>query len=353
MTSAEDRILKLAERIRRFSAEGEDRTLSERDTNVLLVEELLRIAGWPTEDPSQVSREDRPTERPVDYALKIGRKPVVLVESKRLANKLTSRKHLEQALAYASSAGVRWCVLTNGSLFRIYNSLAPEVAEKKLLAQLDLVTVGQDPGLPVAKALQVIRLISPESVESGGIDQAWEERYTGTKIREVVEELWARPDPGLINLVRQRMMLRGRTLSRKDTSRWLGTLDVKIETRSGPVPVVKPKPKLRPRPPVPTQMGIGSYRDGIRHSNEVLIKTAEWLIRQGKLSSRECPMAMGPRRSLVSTEPKHPEGQDFRAPKQLSNGLWLEVNLSARDCIRNARRLLEECGYSAEMLEVE
>ena len=353
MTSSEDRILRLADKIRRFRAEGADKTLSERDTNVLLVEELLQIAGWPTDDPTQVSREDYPTERPVDYSLKIGGKPVVLVESKRLANQLTSRKHIEQALSYASSAGVRWCVLTNGCLFRVYNSLAPVVAEKKLVEEVDLATVGESDGVSPDRAVQILELISPQSIETGRIDHAWDQRHTGTKIVEVVKELWREPDPGLVNLVRQRMMERGRTLSRKDTSRWLGTLDVKIGTRSRPAPIVKPKPKPRLAPATPTQIGLGTYRDEIKYSYEILTKTAEWLIQQGKLRASDCPIPTGRKRNLVNTEPRHREGEEFTAPRQLSNRLWLETHFSTKGCIRNARRLLERYGYSEDLLRVE
>ena len=353
MTTSEDRILKLAEKIRRYRSDGVDKDLSEQDTKAVLVEPLLEIAGWAVRDPRQVSREDRPTIRPVDYSLKLKGKPEVVVECKRLSNGLDSRGDLEQALSYASSAGVKWCVLTNGCLFRIYNSLAREVAENKLLEEIDLAKAGDGEGLSAHAAMQSLELISPQSIETGRIDEAWEERYTGTKVREVVKELWSKPDPGLVNLVRQRMKERGRTLSVKDTSRWLGTLDVKIEARPGAVPTGKTERKPSPPAGRATQMRIGSYSSQVRYSNEVLINTAEWLIQQGRLNEVQCPVPMGRTRSLINTEPKHRDGVDYKAPKELSKGLWLEANLSGRDCISNARRLLEKCGYSAEMLEVE
>jgi len=352
MSTSEDRLLELAQKIRRYRSEGVDRSLSEQDTKAVLVEPLLEIAGWAVDDPIQVSREDRPSERPVDYSLKMGGKPVVLVECKRLANKLDSRKHLDQALAYTSGAGVGWCVLTNGCLFRIYNSLAPEVAKKKLLEELDLFSVGEAEGVPVERALQVIRLISPHSVESGEIDGVWDERYTGAKIRETVAGLWEQPDPYLVNLVRRRMVERGHRLTRKETARWLGALDVKVRPASRPAPRKK---KRKPSPPTgrPARISIGSHRGEIKYSYEILTKTAEWLISQGKLTARECPIVTGRKRNLVNTDPRHREGEDFRAPRRLSNGLWLETHLSTKGCIRNARRLLDRCGYSGEMLEVE
>jgi len=353
MTTSEDRILKLAEKIRRFRSEGVDKTLSEQDTKAVLVEPLLEIIGWDVHDPAQVTREDRPTERPVDYSLKLKGKAVVLVECKRLTNRLDNRSDLEQALSYASSAGVRWCVLTNGCLFRVYNSLAPEVAQKKLLEEVNLAGVGQTDGLSPDRAVQSLELISPQSIETGRIDEAWEERYTGTKVREVVKELWSKPDPGLVNLVRQRMRERGRMLSKKETGRWLRALDVKVEARLAAIPEEKRKRKPAPTPASPTRIRVGTYRDEIKYSYEILTKTAEWLIGQGKLRVSDCPIPTGRKRNLVNTEARHKQGEDFRAPRRLSSGLWIETHFSTRGCIRCARRLLERFGYSGEMLEVE
>jgi hypothetical protein len=352
MTIPEDRILELAEELRKLRSEGLDKSLSEQDTKAVLVEPLLEIAGWAVRDPKQVSREDRPTERPVDYALKMAGKSVVLVECKRLSNPLTNRRHLEQALAYASSAGVRWCVLTNGCLFRVYNSLAPEVAEKKLLEHLDLAKVGQEGGVPVDRALRVVRLISPHSVESGEIDGVWDQQYIGTKIIETVADLWSGPDSDLVNLVRRRMVERGHKLTKKETRRWLSTLDVKVRSKPS-APGKATKPTRRVSKTGPTRMSIGTYAAEVKYSNEVLVNTAEWLIRQGKLSAGECPIPLGRKRNLVSREPRHPSGHDFRAAKRLSTGLWVEANLSKRDCIKHARRLLNMFGYPEAMLEVE
>jgi len=353
MTTSEDRIVQLADKIRRFRSEGVDKGLSEQDTKAVLIEPLLEIIGWDVHDPAKVTREDRPTERPVDYSLKIRGDPVVLVECKRLANRLDSPRDLEQALAYAAAAGVRWCVLTNGSVFRIYNSLAAEVAQKKLLEEVDLAGVGQTDGVSPEGAVEILELVSPHSIEMGLVDQAWEQRYTGTKILEVVKELWSKPDPGLVKLVRQRMKERGRTLSTKDTSRWLRALDVKVETRSAPVPKEKRKRKPAPTAVSPSRIRVGTYRDEIKYSYEILTKTAEWLIGQGKLKASDCPIATGRKRNLVNTEPKHKQGEDFRAPRRLSSGLWIETHFSTKGCIRCARRLLERFGYSGEMLEVE
>lgn len=91
-----------------------------------------------------------------------------------------------------------------------------------------------------------------------------------------------------------------------------------------------------------------------RRSKDILVETAEWLIERGKLKApveaRYRPYLSAYRRYLVSREPKHKSGEPFRAGKKLSNGWWMETHYSTRACIRNAQRLLKECGLRKEDL---
>jgi len=86
-----------------------------------------------------------------------------------------------------------------------------------------------------------------------------------------------------------------------------------------------------------------------RLSKEILVKTAEWLISREKL---KVPMQSGHKRYLINREPKHRLGEPFRAPEKLSNGWWIETSQSTESCIRYARRLLKESGFSEEDLDI-
>jgi hypothetical protein len=101
------------------------------------------------------------------------------------------------------------------------------------------------------------------------------------------------------------------------------------------------------------KMKIGKDVFEIRNSYEILITTANWLIKQGKLKLTNCPVGIGYKRNLINKEPKHKYGEDFRAPKKLSNGLWIDVHYSTAGCINTARRLLEKFGYSGDTLQVQ
>lgn len=115
-------------RVRRF----QDRTLGEQNTKASLIEPVLEALGWDIRDPDEVHREFKPTPKdcPVDYALKLLRKPRLFVEAKGLGETLSDRKWIAQVLGYATVAGVEWCVLTDGDEYRFYNATAAVDAEE-------------------------------------------------------------------------------------------------------------------------------------------------------------------------------------------------------------------------------
>jgi len=114
--------------------------LGEENTKASLITPVLRSLGWDTEDPEEVHMEyrRRPTDRPVDYALMLRRKPALFVEAKGLDEKLADRRWTTQIIGYAVEAGVGWVVLTNGDEYQIYNAHGPVPVEDKLLRQVQV-----------------------------------------------------------------------------------------------------------------------------------------------------------------------------------------------------------------------
>src|SRR3989337_57969 len=91
------------------------RGLKETPTRTIIVDTLLGALGWDVRDPDEVELE-YPTidNKSVDYALKINRKAVLLVEAKALDDPLNNVKAITQVVGYAANNGIVWCVLTNG-----------------------------------------------------------------------------------------------------------------------------------------------------------------------------------------------------------------------------------------------
>ena len=75
------------------------------------------------------------------------------------------------------------------------------------------------------------------------------------------------------------------------------------------------------------------------HNIEILVNVANWLIKKGKLKRADCPVATerARRRNLVNVEPKHRDGGRFFAPKQLSDGLWIEAH-GSREALEHYAR---------------
>lgn len=86
---------------------------------------------------------------------------------------------------------------------------------------------------------------------------------------------------------------------------------------------------------------------------EILENTCEFLIKVGKLNSNSVPISSGGIRYIVNSKPVHSNGTDFKAPKKLSNGLYLETSNNKETTIKYAKFLLEEFGYPNNTLEVQ
>ena len=103
-----------------------------------------------------------------------------------------------------------------------------------------------------------------------------------------------------------------------------------------------------------TSIDPRSFRDP--HGNEISVNswikllegTAEWLIKEGKLTSDSRPFIVGnaTKRCLINTAPKHQGGQDMRKPIRLSNGLYLDSHHSAKQIGRLCRPLVEKFGQN-------
>ena len=79
----------------------------------LIVDRLLREAGWDIEDKAQVSTEESAAGGRADYVLKDSRsRPLAAIEVKRFSVDPYSAK--DQARAYAQSLPVHFILLSNG-----------------------------------------------------------------------------------------------------------------------------------------------------------------------------------------------------------------------------------------------
>ncbi|MDE0426060.1 MAG: type I restriction enzyme HsdR N-terminal domain-containing protein [Candidatus Poribacteria bacterium] len=95
---------------------------NEATTQEYIILPILRALGW--DDTNLASMEVLPEYRVgngnVDYALKIGQRPVLFIECKKWNEPL--ERHEDQIVNYASNSNVPIAALTNGKIWRFYLS---------------------------------------------------------------------------------------------------------------------------------------------------------------------------------------------------------------------------------------
>jgi hypothetical protein len=173
----------IADRIPRLRAQGN--RVSEQDTKRILITPAIEALGWDTLDIEEVRNEYRhnTADNPVDYALFLNRSPVLFVEAKPLGHSLDDRKWVVQTINYANAAGVDWCVLTNGSDWRIYKVHAQVEADRKLFAAVSI-----DRPEALADASRVLCLLTRENMRARAIDELWQAWHVDSQVQAAVEQ---------------------------------------------------------------------------------------------------------------------------------------------------------------------
>lgn len=199
MTTREsDRLKEVIGTVANRARKQKGRGLGEQNTKASLIDPILEALGWDIREPDEVHREYKPTSRdsPVDYALKLIRKPRLFVEAKGLDENLSDRKWISQVLGYATVAGVEWCVLTDGDEYRIYNATAALDADDKLFCSLRLSE--SDP----AHAVETLNLISRGNMEENILDVLWIAHFVDRQVREALRGILETPNKRLVRLIR-------------------------------------------------------------------------------------------------------------------------------------------------------
>ena len=99
---------------------------------------------------------------------------------------------------YATVVGVRWCVLTNGDEYRIYNSHAPVDVDEKLFRTCP--RVGQR-----SEALDgTLVLLSSEMMRGSMLDELWKAHFVDRNVRLALESMLAEPNAALERLIQKK-----------------------------------------------------------------------------------------------------------------------------------------------------
>lgn len=187
MSDAEHTFLEHAAMVRDYASMN----LSEADTRVYLVDPVLKLLGYEGVDAVRREVAVAATREFIDYELLAGGQPQALVEAKAVRNAITDQ-HAAQCVQYASVLSVRWCLITNGVSWTIYDAHA-----RGALAQKHVATVRLDADADVVhRAWSVLSLFSRESLGRSL-------PVTRLLIERVVTDELARPDSPALAALRR------------------------------------------------------------------------------------------------------------------------------------------------------
>jgi hypothetical protein len=135
--------------------------LSEADTRVYLIDPVLRILGYTTVGDVRREVPVPATREFIDYELYAGGKAQAIIEAKAVRLPVTDAA-AAQCVQYASILGVRWCLVTNGVTWAIYNAHAAGPLSEKRVATVRLDGTEEE----LSDAWDVLKLFRRDSLAS-------------------------------------------------------------------------------------------------------------------------------------------------------------------------------------------
>ena len=289
-------LLEAIERVReRIERHGSKLSQNEMLTRYALVDPILRALGWDTEDPEQVVPEFSTKAGRADYALLVKGEPYIIVEAKPLGATLTNAA--QQGVNYCVTEGIPYFVCTDGNRWVIYDTFKRVPLEEKIIAQAEI-SNGGDVNYDAARQLLAL----------------WRPAMPEVKV--------AKPP----------------VLSRKGgpppTPSGLSLQELRKQMRPGQ------------SPPTSIRFPDGTQED-LRTWKDLLVAVAKWALpklkQKGKL----------PLDNLIQDQDRLIQnGRQMLRPQDIGYGWLMETNFSSKDCVRNAVRILEAAGVSADQVFV-
>ena len=111
---------------------------NESPTRQLLIDPLLDALGWDFEDSSRVILEFPIGRLRVDYVLIVDGRPKIAVEAKRFGTAIGGEP-IEQVLRYADKASIRYALVTDGAVWRMFDVFESESSALKVVMDVDLI----------------------------------------------------------------------------------------------------------------------------------------------------------------------------------------------------------------------
>ena len=297
---------------------------NETRTRQVLIDPMLDKLGWDVGDPNFVELEYHIGRDWADYVLMGSGRPIAVIEAKALGKPLDEKETM-QALNYANSAGIPYMTLTNGDHWRMLEVFKQAPIKDRILMNFQLT---QDE--PYACALQALGLWRP-NLASGKPQEA----ATPVMIEELAHDETStnQSESATPKSSSTQPSNRQEAGDSSDDGNWEPLTSLVIKTKKPPANTNIKLPDSRTKP--------------LKHWTDMFAFVAEYLVKTGKISVRNCPVSKGKsKRYLLHTEPIHPDGKEFLFKREIGNGLWLFTQFDRNKTHENACWLLENFGVN-------
>ena len=288
---------------------------SEALTRSALVDPLLRALGWDTENPAQVipeynvSKVDGGTGT-ADYALLSSGNPAIVIEAKKLGASLADAAN--QCFQYCSKDGILYFVVTDGSIWDVYETNRPVAFAEKKIVNFDIKGPSADVCLD---ALVLWR----RSLQDGTVRKAQ------------APLLEPQDDPPLA--VNQPAKVLAPVVPIPSS--------MPVPAREGSWQTLPQWQVLGDKPPSEIRFPDGSTAK-IRHWVDIPTETVRWLSQHGRLDETQIPVQSG-KRYILSGSPIHSTGMEFRVRRQAGK-FYVEGHYDKINNVKNARTIIVRAG---------
>lgn len=342
---------------------------TEEETKIAFVLPFISALGYDIFNPFEVKPEYstdiggiKKGEK-IDYCILKNGKPIIIIECKHINDNL--KNHDNQLHRYFYATNAKFAILTNGIKYRFYtDSENANRMDDKPFWEFDITKISKESINELVKYQKSV-------FDSSQIAKTAVDLKLRQHVKQIMKHELKDPSDNFVRFFAGK--IHSGTLTKKIIEQYRGIIkkslnqlltespenritDLQKPTTEKTETKKKTNKTRKSKIERPKKIMIGNDSYSISKSLEILTITAEWLISKGNLTTEDCPVSTGHKkhkRNLVNTIPKHKNNVAFRAPKRLSNGLYIETHYSKFGCIINAQRLLEKYGFKKEKLIIE
>ncbi len=334
----------LKQKLRKYSnifKDAQEKGRKEADVITYITKFLEEALGYDVFE--EISKEQRIKDKFCDIAIKIKGKLELIIEAKQPGTRLAD-KHIDQAESYAAKSGTNWVLLTNGCEWKLFHLSfnEEEGIDRALAFRTDLLKSFQEKPKDV---IEKFKLLHRKNFVKGELEKFWKKKLL--LIPHALSEV----------LFKEDVLKKIRTEVNRDADVKVGVEDIakalknmfdkEVLADMAEIKIQK-EPKSIRKKPKKAQLLNESFE--VKSWKDLLIKVAEKLMSQNPGAFNNLPdseIMMG-KKSPYLTKNK----SLLRNPHQLSNGLFIEANLSSDGIIQVINSLLKGRGYKETDLKI-